>query len=430
MGNAWGLKEKKNIFLHCLGSEGQAIFRTLPQVVDTDDSGDNINVYMEALMRMEKRFKAATNIVLNRFKFYTRKQNDEESFDEFLTTLRALSLHCNFGQMADEMIRDQIIVHVRNKEIQERLWVLGDPSLAEAISEVKAVEQSEKWMEVVRHNTNKTTTEEEVCALRSKSEMHPTRYTPSNTKFNDNRQNHTFQSRKKNDNTYTNSVCFRCGSRLHIASFPGCPAVNKECKNCGRLGHFSNMCRDCKRYPTQTRGSVSYLVVNKEITKHDEPLSEMHKGFVVSIIDGIPDNIMKSPTCEFQILGEKVLLMVDSGSPWTIITQDYYQEMLANKMSFDKLRDPDIIAESFDGAKINIVGYFIVELQFKGRCVIAKLYIAPKGVNVLGWRDQYKLGIILNPRSDEPVTLCDDRLLTNVATVNTEFKEEVEKKNL
>lgn len=55
------------------------------------------------------------------------------SFEEFLTALRGLSMSSNFGQMTDEMIRDQIVDHVKSKQIQEQLWVVGDPKLQDLL---------------------------------------------------------------------------------------------------------------------------------------------------------------------------------------------------------------------------------------------------------------------------------------------------------
>ncbi|KAJ1122300.1 hypothetical protein NDU88_000793 [Pleurodeles waltl] len=69
---------------------------------------------------------------------------------------------------------------------------------------------------------------------------------------------------------------------------------------------------------------------------------------------------------------------------------------------------PDIIAEGFDGTAIDIKGYVDTEIEFKGKLANIKLYVADKGVNALGWRDQAKLGIILNPRACEPVMMIEE----------------------
>ena len=73
---------KKNILLHLLGSEGQEIFRSLPKI-EPESYEDELDVFDEALQRLEQRFKPTVGITLERYHFYTRKQGDQESIDSF-----------------------------------------------------------------------------------------------------------------------------------------------------------------------------------------------------------------------------------------------------------------------------------------------------------------------------------------------------------
>ncbi|KAJ1169191.1 hypothetical protein NDU88_001097 [Pleurodeles waltl] len=45
-------EKKKNILLHCLGSEGQMVFRTLPPILVQDQGDGEVDVFKEALMRI------------------------------------------------------------------------------------------------------------------------------------------------------------------------------------------------------------------------------------------------------------------------------------------------------------------------------------------------------------------------------------------
>ncbi|KAJ1124082.1 hypothetical protein NDU88_002544 [Pleurodeles waltl] len=120
------------------------IFRTLPQATIQKLQDEEFDVFKDALLRLENRLKPRASIALNRFKFYTRTQQLEETFDEFLTALCGISMHCNFGAITDKMIRDQIIARVNSRRIQEQLWMMGDPKLQDVINTAKALEQSEK----------------------------------------------------------------------------------------------------------------------------------------------------------------------------------------------------------------------------------------------------------------------------------------------
>lgn len=49
--------------------------------------------------------------------FYNRNQEEGESFDDFLTYLKKLEIHCEFGSESDSMIRDRIVFGVENTEV-------------------------------------------------------------------------------------------------------------------------------------------------------------------------------------------------------------------------------------------------------------------------------------------------------------------------
>ncbi|KAJ1206202.1 hypothetical protein NDU88_001611 [Pleurodeles waltl] len=266
-----------------------------------------LDVFKEALMRLENRFKTTPSIALNRFKFYTRIQHSEETFDEFLTALRGLSVHCNFGEMTDEMIRDQIIVHVKSRKIQEHLWVMGDPKLQDVISTAKALEQSEKWMKSVQDSDKVKSVESEVVgAMRGSSN--------SNLSISN-----SAAGRKERYDKLEKLSCFRCGSLNHLASSSQCPAIVKECKKCGRVGQFAWVCKDFKKNKSISKEKMA--CVNSGRCEEDWRRCDV-KGkeqgcMVLSLKSG--DEVMgsrtKQPKCEVQIVGRKLELMADSGLP-------------------------------------------------------------------------------------------------------------------
>lgn len=212
--------------------------------------------------------------------------------------------------------------------------------------------------------------------------------------------------------------CYRCGNLDHIASFPRCPAIGKECSRCGQPGHFSKMCKIVLKGISDTnksnslssnvpKGKISCVSCNVQGCDHVP--ADVESGIVVSIQDFCDDLILPekicSPKCKVHILGKELELMADSGSPWTIIRRDYCSESLGELVDFNSLHESDIVAHNFDGSNIDFLGFKEVFIEFKGNSANIKLYIAFKGVNVLGWRDQAKLGIVLNPRNKDPVSV-------------------------
>ena len=86
--------------LHCLGPLVQRIYETLPDKKDT---------FKEAEKALEQYFAPKRNVVAERYKFRSRKQNSDEPIDAYLSSLRELAKACEFGEFEDEMMRDQIV---------------------------------------------------------------------------------------------------------------------------------------------------------------------------------------------------------------------------------------------------------------------------------------------------------------------------------
>ena len=61
------------------------------------------------------------NIIYERYKFKNRLQEQTETIDTYITTLRALAETCEFGTFKAGLIRDRIVCGVRDKGIRRKL---------------------------------------------------------------------------------------------------------------------------------------------------------------------------------------------------------------------------------------------------------------------------------------------------------------------
>ena len=110
--------------LHCLGPSVQRIYETLPDKKDTLE---------EAEKALEQYFAPKRNVVAERYKFRSRKQNSDEPFDAYLSSFRELAKACEFGEFEDEMIRDQIVEKCYSTNFKERLLAHDSLDLAKTI---------------------------------------------------------------------------------------------------------------------------------------------------------------------------------------------------------------------------------------------------------------------------------------------------------
>ena len=77
--------------------------------------------YDTVVAKFERHFVKKRNVIFERAKFNQRKQEEGESVDDFVTALYCLSEHCQYGNLCDEMIRDRIVVGLRDSSLSEKL---------------------------------------------------------------------------------------------------------------------------------------------------------------------------------------------------------------------------------------------------------------------------------------------------------------------
>ena len=67
------------------------------------------------------------NIIFERARFNRRNQREGESAEQFITQLYTLVETCDYGALTDYMLRDRIVVSIRDQTLSQRLQT--DPSL-------------------------------------------------------------------------------------------------------------------------------------------------------------------------------------------------------------------------------------------------------------------------------------------------------------
>ena len=70
--------------------------------------------YKTVKEKFDENFIWRRNVIYERAKFNQRKQEPQGSVDSFITPLHCLAEHCSYGELYDEMIRDRIVVGLRD----------------------------------------------------------------------------------------------------------------------------------------------------------------------------------------------------------------------------------------------------------------------------------------------------------------------------
>ena len=77
--------------------------------------------YKTVKEKFDEYFIRQRNVIYERAKFNQRKQEPQESVDGFITSLHYLAEHCSYGELCNEMIRDRIVVGLRDSSVAQKL---------------------------------------------------------------------------------------------------------------------------------------------------------------------------------------------------------------------------------------------------------------------------------------------------------------------
>ena len=141
-----------------------------------------------------------------------------ESTADYVADLRRLSRNCKFGELADGMIRDQVVEKAIHPKVRERFLQDKELTLEKVLIQSEAYERStldSKEMQKTAQSTPDVT----ASAL---GDVH---------KATDSRGS-------------VNMKCAKCGRAGHDSRSYYCPARRSSCRNCGQRGHWNVVCRE------------------------------------------------------------------------------------------------------------------------------------------------------------------------------------------
>ena len=160
-------------------------------------------------------------MIYERPRFNQRYQLLDESADHFITEIHRLADNCEFGDMKDLLIRDRLVVGIRDGALSERLQLESDLTLNKAKTLIRQREAVRGQQEIL-HNPQ------------TKDDASPDAVRQSTT-----------TRRKLPAIPHTSSKpqignCRRCGRGAHPRHL--CPAKDTTCFRCNRRGHYSSQC--------------------------------------------------------------------------------------------------------------------------------------------------------------------------------------------
>ncbi|XP_042144954.1 uncharacterized protein LOC121835087 [Ixodes scapularis] len=166
---------------------------------------------------LDAHFATTTNVLVDRHRFRQRRQAPKEAFEAYAASLRELASFCDYGDGVDNVIRDQLLEGTTSRQIRERLLYEGSTlTLQRALDIGRHIEQIQREI----HEVDDASVQRVVPKKTEKS-------------------------------TSAKGCCYRCGSQTHNANYDKCPAKNKRCRRCKKIGRFEAVCKSSEMSSVQ-----------------------------------------------------------------------------------------------------------------------------------------------------------------------------------
>ena len=335
---ASGLNDKSgeqqvNTLIYCMGREADDIFQSFNLTTAQQKQYDGVK------KKFQDHFVIRRNVIFERAKFNMRKQEDGESVDTFITALYTLAEHCKFGTLKNELIRDRIVVGLRDARIAEKLQLDAELTLEKAINQARQSESIKKQQSVVRPKSDINDNDSKLDVVRKKNFVKH-KSVPGKAENINNRPN-------------TRSKCTRCGA-IPEHSRKNCPAAQSVCRGCGIKGHWQKCCLSKKHlHEVEEDASTAY---------------EQDKYAYLGTIDEVQSS---SPWyISLKIKQMDIQFKIDTGADLTVLSDDVYVKLgkFPLEKSTRKLFGPGQM-------ELNVLGKFTETISSDTKSVQEEIYV-------------------------------------------------------
>ena len=308
--------------LSVMGKECYQVYENLPMSEEERKDPEVI------LVSLGTHFEPQRNTIYERYVFNSAFQESNENIEQFLNRLRKLASTCVYATLLDELIRDRLVIGIRDNASRARLLRESSLTLSKAIDICRSSELATLQIQLMDK------TEDAV---------------------------HQFSSKSRNAQRHQSTdTCKYCG-RKH--QYGKCPAFGHECEKCHKRNHFAEVCQS--RAPSMSsKGAKPKQQAASKQYKH-KPKQKVHQVDADSDEDefsstGSVYNIRAAGTQYFVKLKTRTLtgskpvtlkFQIDSGATCsTLRLQDY------NRVTTEPLKPSTTRLRLYDKSTIQPVG--------------------------------------------------------------------------
>ncbi len=309
---------------------------------------EDCTTYEEAIAALEAVYVKQKNEVFARYVLSTRRQQNQETIDQYIQVLHSLSKDCKFGsvtaeQHREECVRDSFISGLSSNTIRRRLLENKTLDLATALSQARTLDLAQKDSEFYSQSTTAIG-----VAAAVPSTLESENYEGIK---GDNAQAASTGSRFG-----VGQFCFFCGGARHSRSM--CPARDAACNKCGKKGHYSKVCNSATGKVSLGKSSKQSAAADSTPTRG---VDSTQTAWMAATTASNSTSTTAKSTVTVEIDGTKLTALVDSGSTDSFIRDDLIQRL---GLVVHPSKDQVYMAASTLSAKIT--GYCVTTIGLNG----------------------------------------------------------------
>ena len=348
-------RQKIALLLHVARKQAIEVYNTFSFTEEEDGDFDSVIEKFNSYCNPKK------NETYERYVFHSRKQLQGEPIEQFVTDLKLKAQTCQFENLKDSMIRDRLVLGVTNTRVRERLLREENLNLDKAVKICQAAEATERQIQTLSTEKGASSSDVNYCQ-------------------NTGRRQHG-KSQQKN--------AAKCKSCDTMHGPRACPAYNKACIICKKLGHFAVVCRTKTKPPH--RGKVRY-VGHDDRQDDSSSAAGSADGMFIGMVNKADVGTDKKWIQKIGVENCSISFMLDTGSDVNIISEKEYQSIKPTP-KLDKSR---AVMTSYSGAPITSIGVCSVTLRFKNRRISTSIEVVRDKCRpaLLGGLDCHRLGLV------------------------------------
>lgn len=324
-----------NSLLYAMGRDAEPIYNSFVFPAAAEDNPHPEFDFNAVFQKFDEHFVPKRNVIHERACFHKRTQRAGESVEAFVRSLYELAQHGEFGNCKDEQIRDRIVIGITDKEVSQKLQLEADLTLERAV-------QLARQSELIKQQSAEHV-ESRVNEVRRKQY--------SNARRCYDKQQHS-QGQKHSE---AKQSCQRC-NRMHD-KYERCPARDKRCRKCNKMGHFEIACKTKMLKEVRTAA----------VTDSDEESFFIGGLFLEAVTESKP-TVIEEPGSDTDwdvkllVNGSPVDFKIDTGADTTVVTEATFNR-LQQRPRLVRCR-PTVYSP---GGKVKCAGKFLADTTYKGR---------------------------------------------------------------